>query len=184
MALVMPYMCDAEKTSAVMVFCEAKGFGGDDDVELLWEPWRKGLLDRFEGLVLLGLGLPAMSSFVVTVLRRRSWGQRDAAGRDQRSEQRRTDGGLEPKASGLAPADAAWGSNSCETPWCARRKLPAHANRRAPGAMARRARQLSEGWRWLAARKAMRDSTEMFATGGAWTGPDMRPRNEDGSCDR
>jgi hypothetical protein len=88
MALVMPYMCDAEKTSAVMVFCEAKGFGGDDDVELLWEPWRKGLLDRFEGLVLLGLGLPAMSSFVVTVLRRRSWGQRDAAGRDQRGEQR------------------------------------------------------------------------------------------------
>jgi hypothetical protein len=72
MAPDMLYMCDAAKTSAVMVFCEAKGFGGDDDVELLWEPWRKGLLDRFEGLVLLGLGLPAMSSFVVSVLRRRS----------------------------------------------------------------------------------------------------------------
>ena len=61
-------MCDA-KTSAVMVLCEAKGFGGEEDVELLWEPWGKGLLDRFEGLVLPGLGLEAMSSFV----RQRTW---------------------------------------------------------------------------------------------------------------
>jgi len=30
-----------------------------------------GLLERFEGLVLLGLGPPAISSFVVGVLRRR-----------------------------------------------------------------------------------------------------------------
>jgi hypothetical protein len=30
----MPYMGGA-KTSAVMVLCDAKGFGGDDDVELL-----------------------------------------------------------------------------------------------------------------------------------------------------
>lgn len=66
----MPYACDAEKTSAVMVFCDEKGFGGDEEVELLREPWRKGLLDRFEGLVLLGLGPPAMLSFVVAVLRR------------------------------------------------------------------------------------------------------------------
>jgi hypothetical protein len=55
-----------------MVFCDVKGFGGDEDEELLWEPWcGYGLVDRFEGLVLLGLGLLAMSSFVVTILRRR-----------------------------------------------------------------------------------------------------------------
>ena len=47
-----------------MVLWEAKGFGGEEEVELLWEPWGKGLLDRFEGLVLPGLGLAAMSSFV------------------------------------------------------------------------------------------------------------------------
>jgi hypothetical protein len=65
-------MCDAAKTSAVMVFCDTKGFGGEEDEELLWEPWcGYGLVDRFEGLVLLGLGLLAMSSFVVTILRRR-----------------------------------------------------------------------------------------------------------------
>jgi hypothetical protein len=45
-----------------MVFWE-KGFGGEDEVELLIEPWRYGLLERFEGLVLLGLGPPAMLSF-------------------------------------------------------------------------------------------------------------------------
>jgi hypothetical protein len=62
-------MCGA-KTSAVMVLCDAKGFGGDDEVELLWEPWEpwgKGLLDRLEGLVLLGLGRAAMSAFVFAV---------------------------------------------------------------------------------------------------------------------
>jgi hypothetical protein len=64
----MPYACDAEKTSAVMACCDAKGFGGDEDVELLRELRINGLLDKFEGLVLLGLGPPAMSSFVVTVL--------------------------------------------------------------------------------------------------------------------
>jgi hypothetical protein len=54
-----------------MVCCEEKGLGGDDEVELLREPCRNGLLERFDGLVLLGLGPPAISSFVVTVLRRR-----------------------------------------------------------------------------------------------------------------
>jgi hypothetical protein len=54
-----------------MVFCDANGFGGDEEEELLRELRMKGLLDRFEGLVLLGLGPPAMSSFVVTVLGRR-----------------------------------------------------------------------------------------------------------------
>jgi hypothetical protein len=33
----MAYMWGA-KTSAVMVLWDAKGLGGDDDVELLWEP--------------------------------------------------------------------------------------------------------------------------------------------------
>jgi hypothetical protein len=54
-----------------MVLCDANGFGGDEEDELLRELLMNGLLDRFEGLVLLGLGPPAMSSFVVTVLRRR-----------------------------------------------------------------------------------------------------------------
>jgi hypothetical protein len=67
----MAYGCDAENTSAVMLCCDAKGFGGEDDVELLREPCMNGLLERFEGLVLLGLGPPAISSFVVAVLRRR-----------------------------------------------------------------------------------------------------------------
>lgn len=47
-----------------MVFCDEKGLGGEDEVELLMEPLWNGLLDRFEGLVLLGLGPPAMLSFV------------------------------------------------------------------------------------------------------------------------
>lgn len=59
-------MWDDEKTSAVIVFCE-NNFGGDDELELLSEPCRKGLLERMEGLVLLGLGPPAISSFVVEV---------------------------------------------------------------------------------------------------------------------
>ena len=59
----MPYVCD-EKTSAAMACCEVKGLGGEDDEELLMEPCINGLLERFEGLVLLGLGPPAMSSFV------------------------------------------------------------------------------------------------------------------------
>jgi hypothetical protein len=67
----IPYVCDDEKTSAVMLCWDAKGFGGEDDVELLKEPCINGLLERFEGLVLLGLGPPAISSFVVAVLRRR-----------------------------------------------------------------------------------------------------------------
>jgi hypothetical protein len=48
-----------------MVFCGEKGcFGGDEEVELK-EPCRKGLLERLEGLVLLGLGPPAILSFVL-----------------------------------------------------------------------------------------------------------------------
>jgi hypothetical protein len=48
-----------------MVFWGKKScFGGDDEVELLREPWGNGLLDKLEGLVLLGLGPPAMLSFV------------------------------------------------------------------------------------------------------------------------
>ena len=58
------------------MLCEAKSFGGDDDVELVWEPWGKGLLDRTEGLVLLGLGLVAMVSCVVTLSGWVSQGQR------------------------------------------------------------------------------------------------------------
>ena len=62
----MLYVCDAEKTSAVMVFCDEKDcFGGEDEVELLKDPWRNGLLERLEGLVLLGLGPPAILSFVL-----------------------------------------------------------------------------------------------------------------------
>jgi hypothetical protein len=68
----MPYAWEAEKTSAVMVFCDANGFGGDEEEELLREPCKNGLLERFEGLVLLGLGPLAISSFVATVLRRRA----------------------------------------------------------------------------------------------------------------
>ena len=74
----MPYVCDAEKTSAVMVCCEAKGLGGDEEVELLREPCMNGLLERFEGLVLLGLGPPAISSFVVALLGVPCWEQRGA----------------------------------------------------------------------------------------------------------
>jgi hypothetical protein len=44
-----------------MVFWgEKKCFGGEDEVELLKEPCRNGLWERLEGLVLLGLGPPAM----------------------------------------------------------------------------------------------------------------------------
>jgi hypothetical protein len=69
------------KASAVMVLCDANNFGGDDDVELLWEPWGKGLLDRTEGLVLLGLGLVVMVSCVVTLLGRVSQGTKDGGSR-------------------------------------------------------------------------------------------------------
>jgi hypothetical protein len=62
----MLYVWDDEKTSAVIVFW-VNSFGGEDELELLSEPWRKGLLERLEGLVLLGLGPPAISSFVVEV---------------------------------------------------------------------------------------------------------------------
>lgn len=44
------------------------------------EPWWKGLLERLEGLVLLGLGPPAMLSFVGTVLRRRGEDKERATG--------------------------------------------------------------------------------------------------------
>lgn len=58
------YGCEEVKTSAVMVFCEKGGFGGEEDAELK-ELWRNGLLERLDGLVLLGLGPPAMFSFVL-----------------------------------------------------------------------------------------------------------------------
>jgi hypothetical protein len=82
----MPYVCD-EKTSAAMACCDVKGLGGEDDVELLMDPCINGLLERFEGLVLLGLGPPAISSFVVAVVRRPCWEQRAAV------EARRVGGG-------------------------------------------------------------------------------------------
>jgi hypothetical protein len=51
-------------TSAVMVACEGNAvFGGDVEVELK-EPCANGLFDKFEGLVLFGLGPPAMSSLL------------------------------------------------------------------------------------------------------------------------
>ena len=46
-----------------MVFCdENRCLGGEDEEELLSELCINGLLERFEGLVLLGLGPPAMLS--------------------------------------------------------------------------------------------------------------------------
>jgi hypothetical protein len=78
MAPGMLNVCEAEKTSAVIVFCEEKGFGGEDEVELLRDPRGYGLLERLEGLVLLGLGPPAISSCVSEV----SW----RAWREQRRE--------------------------------------------------------------------------------------------------
>jgi hypothetical protein len=66
-----------------MVCCDAKGFGGEEEDELLREPCMNGLLERFEGLVLLGLGPPAISSFVVTVLGRPCWEQRGAIEADR-----------------------------------------------------------------------------------------------------
>lgn len=59
-----------------MVFCGEKGLGGDDDVELLSEPWGKGLWERFEGLVLLGLGPRAILSVVVAVLQQ-AWSDKE-----------------------------------------------------------------------------------------------------------
>lgn len=47
------------------MLCDENGcFGGDDDEALLRELRRKGLLERFDGLVLVGLGPPAMVVFV------------------------------------------------------------------------------------------------------------------------
>jgi hypothetical protein len=88
-ALGMPYVC-AEKTSAVMVFCGEKSFGGDDEVELLMEPVGYGLLERFEGLVLVGLGPPAILPLSCGIAAL-CWRQRAAVGtnRDARGEQRR-----------------------------------------------------------------------------------------------
>lgn len=59
-----------------MVFCGEKGFGGEDEVELLREPWWKGLLERLDGLVLLGLGPPAILSCDAAEWRRGGGGQR------------------------------------------------------------------------------------------------------------
>ena len=94
----MLYAWEVEKTSAVMVVLE-NSLGGDEELELLREPWRNGLLDKFEGLVLLGLGPPAISSFVVE-LSWRSWGNKERrsgqvnpGGADQRSESRGQSGG-------------------------------------------------------------------------------------------
>jgi hypothetical protein len=74
----MPYACEPGNTSAVMACCDVKGLGGEEEEELLREPCMNGLLERFEGLVLLGLGPPAISSFVVAVLGRPCWEQRGA----------------------------------------------------------------------------------------------------------
>jgi hypothetical protein len=71
----MAYVCDAEKTSAVMALDEKDCFGGEDEVELLKDPCRKGLLERLEGLVLLGLGPPAIVSFVLPLSRLGLWRQ-------------------------------------------------------------------------------------------------------------
>jgi hypothetical protein len=68
-----------------MVFCDAKGFGGEEEEELLRELRMNGLLDRFEGLVLLGLGPPAMSSFIVTVLLRRVGNKELRSGKSRRA---------------------------------------------------------------------------------------------------
>lgn len=52
----------------------------------------KGLLDRFEGLVLLGLGPPAISSFVVALLGVPCWEQRGAVEAAAARGARRADG--------------------------------------------------------------------------------------------
>jgi hypothetical protein len=68
--------CDAEKTSAAMVFCDENcALGGEEEFELK-EPCKNGLLDKLEGLVLLGLGPPAILSFVLPLFRRASRRQR------------------------------------------------------------------------------------------------------------
>jgi hypothetical protein len=83
----MLYAWEVEKTSAVMVFLE-NSLGGEEELELLREPWRNGLLDKFEGLVLLGLGPPAISSFVVEVSWR-SWREQRASIRASQPGRRR-----------------------------------------------------------------------------------------------
>jgi hypothetical protein len=52
--------CDPGKTSAVILCCDEKGTGGEEAV-VLNESRVYALLERLEGLVLLGLGPPAMS---------------------------------------------------------------------------------------------------------------------------
>lgn len=86
----MLYECEAEKTSAVMVFW-GKGLGGDDELELLSEPCKKGLLDRFEGLVLLGLGPPAISSLVGVISWRSRYRQRKRVDQGESPRRRRPD---------------------------------------------------------------------------------------------
>jgi hypothetical protein len=95
----MPYVC-GEKTSAAMACCDEKGLGGDDEEELLMEPCMNGLLERFEGLVLLGLGPPAISSLSSRVCggrvgnkeRRLEGGEADAGGCQKRQIQVSTAG--------------------------------------------------------------------------------------------
>jgi hypothetical protein len=122
-----------------MVCCDAKGFGGDEDEELLSELRMKGLLDRFEGLVLLGLGPPAMSSFVVTVLQCRVGNKERAAVEAGRGGAVRVDAAVVsekmPDASGTrwmgccgrrmaeAAQAGAGVSNSFETSLCPRQLL-------------------------------------------------------------
>jgi hypothetical protein len=72
-----------------MALDEKDCFGGEDEVELLKDPCKKGLLERLEGLVLLGLGPPAIVSFVLPLSRLGLWRQRVpvVASRDVRREE-------------------------------------------------------------------------------------------------
>jgi hypothetical protein len=87
-----------------MVLCDAKGFGGEEEVELLREPWWNGLLDRFEGLVLLGLGPPAIFWLCVQ-------GVAAGVGRTKKVRSRRVDG-YEARKSDDQPNASESGPNS------------------------------------------------------------------------
>lgn len=73
------------------MFCEKGGFGGEEDAELK-ELWRNGLLERLEGLVLLGLGPPAMTSFVLPLSQKWCRDKELGASRIERWEASESDG--------------------------------------------------------------------------------------------